>query len=115
MKSDPFIYLEFIRRILLPMPGVTEGTAYGTPAFHVKKKFMLRLKEDNETLAVYNEEREKWIGKDPDVFFVTAHYLNYPFVLVNLAKVEPADLEQLLIDAWFYRAPVALVKAYKEG
>jgi hypothetical protein len=58
---DPFIYWEFIRKVLLLMPGVTEGKAYGTPAFHVKKKFLLRLKEDDQTLAVYHEEREKSI------------------------------------------------------
>ncbi|MGF7078534.1 MmcQ/YjbR family DNA-binding protein [Mucilaginibacter sp. UYCu711] len=112
MANDPFIYWEFIRKVLLAMPGVTEGKAYGTPAFHVKKKFMLRLKEDGQTLAVYHEEREKWIGKDPKVFFLTDHYLNYPYVLVNLEKVDPVDLEKVLIESWYYRAPEKLIKEY---
>jgi hypothetical protein len=110
---DPFIYWEFIRKVLLPMPGVTEGKAYGTPAFHVKKKFLLRLKENDQTLAVYHEDRDKWIGKDPEVFFLTDHYLNYPYVLVNLSKVEPSDLEKVLIESWYYRATTVLIKAYE--
>jgi hypothetical protein len=112
MINNAFIYLEFIRKVLMPMPGVTEGTAYGTPAFHVKKKFMLRLREDNETLAVYHEDRDKWLDKDPNVFFLTDHYLKYPYVLVKMADVNPGDLEKLLIECWHYRAPAKLIEEY---
>lgn len=97
------------------MPGVSEGITHGTPSFHVGKKFMLRIKEDNETLAIYNEDRDKWIAKNPDVFFITPHYQNFAYVLVNLARVEPTDLEQLLMDAWHYRASKTLLKAYQSA
>lgn len=115
MRTDPFIYWEFIRKVLRPLPGVVEGFTHDTPSFHVGKKFMLRLKEDNETLAIYNEEREKWMAKDPNVFFITPHYQNYAYVLVNLAKIDPPDLEQLLLDAWRARATKTLIKAYNNS
>jgi hypothetical protein len=114
MMNNAFIYLEFIRKVLMPMPGVTEGKAYGTPAFHVKKKFMLRLREDNETLAVYHEGRDKWLSKNPGVFFLTDHYLNYPYVLVKMADVDPTDLQKLLLECWYYRAPEKLIREYEE-
>ena len=40
------------------------------------------------------------IEADPDVFFVTDHYVAYPDVLVRLAKVTRADLRELFQDAW---------------
>jgi hypothetical protein len=32
-----------VRRLALALPKVVEGTSYGTAAFHVGKKFLLRL------------------------------------------------------------------------
>lgn len=110
---DPFIHLQFLRNVLLPLPGVTEGLSYGTPGFHVQKKFIARLWENGEVLVVRTDERDKWIQKDPEVFFFTDHYRNYPAVLVNLNRVEPAMLEQLLIAAWKERASKNLVKEYE--
>jgi hypothetical protein len=64
-------------------------------------------------LVVRTEEREKWMAKDPEIFFITDHYKDYPAVLVNLPKVNPNDLEQLLIEAWKGRASKSLVKGYE--
>jgi hypothetical protein len=43
---------ETVREIALALPGVEEGTSYGTPAFRVRGKFLARLREDGETLVV---------------------------------------------------------------
>jgi len=114
METNAFIYLEFIRKVMLALPGVTEGLSYGTPGFHVQKKFVSRLWENGEVLVVRTEKREKWLQYDPETFFITEHYSDYPAVLVKLAKVEPADLERLLIEAWLGRASKSLVKQYDE-
>ena len=113
MASDPFIYLEFIRKVMFALPGVTEGLCFGTPGMYVQKKFLTRLWENGEVLVVRIDDRDKWIEKDPDVFFITDHYKNYPSVLVNLPKVDPAELEQLLIEAWRGRASKTLLAQYK--
>ncbi len=111
--DNAFIYWAFVRKVLAPMPGAIEGRTHDTPSFHIKKKFLLRLREDNETLAVYHEDRDRWMAKDPNVFFITDHYLNYSYVLVKMADVEPADLEKLLIESWYYRAGATLIKEYE--
>ena len=53
---------------------------------------------------MYTEERDKWMHADPETFFITDHYVNYNYMLVNLATVNPADLQLLLITAWKNRA-----------
>ncbi len=100
MDIDSLYYLDMVGRIALALPQVEAYTYYATPAFHVQKKMLARFKEDGETLVVHAEEREVWMGKDPAVFFITDHYRNYPYVLVNLAKVKTGDLKALLEEAW---------------
>jgi hypothetical protein len=36
----------------------------------------------------------------PDKFYITDHYLNYPWVLVRMARVTPDELRDLLTGAW---------------
>jgi hypothetical protein len=110
---QPNIHLQFLRQTLLPWPGVTEKPCYGTPGFYVGKKMFARLKEDDETLVVQSCEREKWMDKDPEIFFITDHYLNYDYVLVSLARVEPNDLVSLLLTAWRNRATIKLINEFE--
>ena len=112
---QPNIHLEFLRQTLLPMPGVTEKLCYGTPGFYVGKKMFARMKEDGETLVVQSFEREIWMDKDPDTFFVTDHYLDYDYVLVRLPRVTPEDLVSLLITAWNNRATAQLIRTFHEN
>lgn len=113
MDSNPFIYLEFLRRTLLPLPGVSEKLAYGTPAFYVNKKIFTRIQEDGQTLVLSNNNRDELIAARPDVYFVTDHYLNYDYVLVNLATAEPDELVPHLIRAWRNRATQKLISRYE--
>jgi hypothetical protein len=113
MNADTFIYLQFLRDTLMPLPGVTEKLCYGTPAFYVNKKIFARIKEDGETLVVQSDERDKWMEKDPQIFFITDHYINYDYMLINLKKVLPDDLVNLLLTAWRNRANEKLIKAFQ--
>ncbi len=112
MDTGVFIYLQFLRDKLLPLPGVTEKMCFGTPAFYVNKKYFIRIREDGETLVLHTFERDKWMAANPDVYFITQHYYNYDYMLVNLPKADPAELEGLLIQAWKDRAGKKLVKAW---
>jgi len=113
METDPFIYLQFIRQHMATLPGTTEGSSHGTPAFYVQKKMLCRLWENGEVLVIRTDVRAKWIEKDPDTFFFTDHYRNYPCLLVNLPKVDPEVLQILLTDAWLGRASKTLLKEYQ--
>ena len=46
------------------------------------------------------DERAELIASEPSVYYVTDHYVNYPTVLVRLAKIELNALADLLETAW---------------
>ena len=48
-------------------------------------------------------------------FFTTAHYDNYPAVLVRMEAVDREQLAELIEDAWRLQAPKKLVTAYDAG
>jgi hypothetical protein len=91
-----------VRSLALALPGVEEGTSYGTPAFRVRKKLLARLREDGETLVVAStwEERAELCESDPKTFFFTDHYADHPYVLVHLPGVARPALAAVLENAW---------------
>ena len=111
------VTLHTVRRLILALPEVEEGPCYGTPGFRVRGKFLARLREDGETLAVKcgDVERDLRIQADPKSFFTTDHYRGYPTVLVRLASVDPDALRDVLEAAWRRSAPKRLVAKYDEG
>jgi hypothetical protein len=84
------------------LPGVVQGSSYRTPALFVEKKLLARLKEDGETAAVRVNlaDRDVLLHADPDAFFLTDHYVGYPWILVRLTRVPRGLLMELLQQAW---------------
>ena len=81
------------------MPGVTERTSWGQPAWFAKT-LMARIWEAG-VLTVKTAEREALAGTDPDTFFWTPHHDRSPqLVLVRLAKITVAELGELLEDSY---------------
>lgn len=95
------------------LPGVEEGTSYGTPALKVKGKVLARLWEDGETMVLRTtfEARTHLLATRPRAFFFTEHYRDYPLVLVRLSAVTEAVIDPLLVDAWRHVAPKRLLAA----
>ena len=93
---------ETVRKIALSLDNVEEGTSYGTPAFKVRGTLFARLHHDSESLVVRMErdEREELMAADPSSYYITDHYLNYPWILVRLSRVHPDALRDLLRGAW---------------
>jgi hypothetical protein len=93
--------LATIRRTVSALPGVEEGTSYGTPAWRHKGKMLARLHQDGKSivLKVGDETRDHLLQADPETFFVTDHYVGYPMVLARLDKLSPTDLKKLLLRA----------------
>jgi hypothetical protein len=52
---------------------------------------------------------------DPNVFFITDHYRDYPWILVRFSAVDPSTLPDLIERAWRLVAPKSLVAKYGAG
>ena len=105
---------ETVRDLALALPEVEEGKSYGTPAFRIRGKLFARLHDSGEAVVVKieREERALRMKPDPEAFYITDHYLAYPWMLVRMAAVEPDVLRELLEEAWRLSAPGRLVTAY---
>jgi hypothetical protein len=112
-KTPPATW-ETVRKIALALPGAVEGTSYGTPAFHVRKKLFVRFHQSGESVVImiHVNEREALMKIDPETFYITDHYLNYPAMLVRLSTVQPDDLRKLIVESWRRGATPELVAAY---
>src|SRR5262249_39343218 len=101
-----------VRRIALALPGVEQGTSYGTTAFRVSGKWLARIHEDGVSLVIRVDfgEREILMEIDPNTFYITDHYRAYPAMLVRIATVDPRELRRLFEQRWRAVAPKRLVK-----
>ena len=101
------------------LPGVHEGTSYGTRGWRVGKKFLMRAKEKMDDVLVLGveslDERELLLEGDPDVFFITDHYRGYPALLVRLAHIDRKHLAGLIERAWRRGASKKLIAARDNG
>ena len=82
---------EELTKILLAWPHVQASSSYGTPAFKVAGKLLTRLKEDGDSIVlrgVADDERATLVAADPDAYYFTDHYRNYPIVLVRLSACD---------------------------
>ena len=91
-----------VRRIALALPKTSERPCYGTPGFYVGKKIFARLLEDGDSvvLKIDDGRRDVLMKADPQAYFITEHYRNYPMMIVRLSAVDTADLRELLESAW---------------
>jgi hypothetical protein len=102
-----------IRHIALAWPEVEDGTSYGTPALKVRKKMLVRLKEDRDSMVmpgVPQDERDMLVESQPKVFYFTDHYRDYPMVLIRLSRAKRATVEPLLRRQWRALASKAALK-----
>ena len=58
----------------------------------------VRWREDLDAIVLKTtfDEREELMTADPDVYFITDHYLSYEYVLVNLKNVSRDALVDMI-------------------
>ena len=96
------INFDAVRKIGLALPGVEESTAYGSPALKVRQKLLACVPAHRSAepgslaVRVDFDDRAELLAADPDVYYVTDHYLNHNTVLVRLSRVTPDVLRDLI-------------------
>jgi hypothetical protein len=101
MKRPARVTYETVRQMALAFPNVEEGTSYGTPALKVNGNLFVRLREDPDSLVIKMpfDQREGLMAEDPETYYITDHYRDYPYMLVRLSKVNAEALRELLLIA----------------
>ena len=101
-KHGSTINFDSVRKMGLTLPGVEGSTAYGAPALKIRGKLLAcvpthRSAEPGSLVVrVGFDDRAELLAADPDVYYVTDHYLGYTAVLVRLSRVTPDVLRDLL-------------------
>lgn len=93
-----------VREMAAALPEVGDGTSYGTPAIFRGDVLMVRHRseEDADSIAVRvdMDVRDEMIAAEPKIYSLTDHYLNYPWILVRLSRINPDAMRDLLRGAW---------------
>jgi hypothetical protein len=100
------IDFDTVREIGRALPGTEEGTTYRSPALKVRGKVFACLATHKSaspnTLVVRTgfETRDELTAAAPATYYLTDHYVAYPFVLVRLSRIGHDALRDLLTTAW---------------
>ena len=93
------------------LPGVEESTWYRTPSLKVGGKGFARLRTEAEGAVMLRcpmAEKEALLASGDPAFFTTPHYDGYASILVDLDRVDRAQLAELVDGAWWQAAPAKL-------
>lgn len=97
------------------LPEVEESTWFRTPSLKVAGKGFARLRTEAEgglMLLCGLDEKAALLASGDPAFYTTPHYDGHGSILVNLDEVDPAQLAELIEDAWRTKAPARLRKAH---
>jgi hypothetical protein len=91
-----------VRKIAMALPDVEESTIHGAPSLKVRGKLLtcpaIHRSAEPHTLAVRIsfDQRAELMAAEPEIYYVTDHYVNYPTVLVRLPRIHRDALNDLL-------------------
>jgi hypothetical protein len=100
------ITFDTVREAARALPDVEFGTSWGSPALKVRGDMFaciaINKSAEPNSLAIRMDfaERDSLIAEQPDVYYLTDHYVDYPCVLVRLNRVHPDALRDLLTVGW---------------
>jgi hypothetical protein len=87
------------RKIALSFPGTTEGSHFRQPAIYLNEKFFTRVHHKEDAMVILTgslEMRDVMLEAEPELFFITDHYRNFPALLARLSKLDRKTLKELL-------------------
>lgn len=88
------------------LADVESTTTWGKPSLKVRGKMFVCLSAhksaEPDTLVVRMEidQRDALIADAPDVYYLTDHYRDHPYVLVRLSRVSGDALRELVMGAY---------------
>src|SRR5262245_14587519 len=119
--SRKAVTFEDVRVLGLRLPDVEESTMYGMPALKLRGKLLAciashKSSEPNSLVVRIDfDQRDELIAAEPQIYYVTHHYVDYACVVARLARIRTDALEGLLHSAWRFvdaQAPKRVTKRH---
>jgi len=107
-----------VRRIALELPRAYEALVRDRVKFRVGRIVFLAISPDEELLGFGfpKEERAALVASEPEKFLMPVRSdERYNWVRVRLAKIDEAELRELIIDSWRMCVPKRVAEAYLRG
>jgi hypothetical protein len=109
------VTLADVRSYAMGLPRTTEGLVRGRVKFYIGRIVYIAFSHDETRMgfAFPREWREVLVGSDPDKFMMpTGGDLRYNWVIVRLAAIDVAEMQELILDAWGFVVPKRVAEAY---
>ena len=106
-----------LRQVMRSLPEAEERETWGHPTFRVRDKMFATMSDDGRqaTVKATKEEQAALVAAAPGTFGIPAYVGRHGWVSIQLATVDPAELRELVVEAWRQTAPRRLVTAYDSG
>jgi hypothetical protein len=103
-----------LRHLVLSLPEVEERDHHGMPSFRVGGKIIATVPDPGHLRVMAGDaEIRAAIAEDPETYRPFHWGKRLACVVVDLARVDPAGLEQLVAEAWLGKAPARLARAFR--
>ena len=105
-----------VEAFALTLPGAHASTSYRQPAVKVDGKAFVSTGHEPGSFHVRapHDDKAVLIETDPDTFWQTPHYANWPGLLVRHDSADPDRIRLVITRAWWDGAKAATRKAWGE-
>jgi hypothetical protein len=107
-----------VRKIALTLPRAYEALVRDRVKFRVGRIVFAAISSDEEMMGFGfpKEERAALVASEPDKFLMPLRSdERYNWVRVRLARLDEAEMRELIIDAWRMCVPKRVAEAYLRG
>ena len=103
-----------LRQVVRSLPEAEERETWGHPTFRVRDRMFAAMSDDGQEASVKatRQEQAALVSAAPETFGIPAYVGRHGWVSIQLATVDPAEVRELIVEAWRQTAPKRLVTAY---
>jgi hypothetical protein len=103
---------EVFRNIALSLPDAEERETWGHPTFRVRDKMFAAMAVDGASASVKATKMAQaaLMASEPAVFSRPAYVGAHGWIGINLARVDPDELRELVTEAWLMTASKRLAR-----
>jgi len=106
--------IDELRTLILSFPETIEASHQGHPDFRVGGKIVVSLDEEARsfTVKLSLDDQQALMARGDDAFSLPGGWAKHGWTTIHLDHVSPAELEELVTDAWLAKAPEKLAAAW---